>query len=382
MHDTTAPVSLDQAGKGTEGHRERQAVRHVRTLISEAKRAYTVRRIDLDQPCTLLEGTDVVPNRGDVVLARVCSIGQHSRLHLADGQRSTLFTDDVVIVAYGDRYAPDQFEALLPTNLGKCDLAAGGGLASTVVQQHSRMKSPTVLSPLGIVCDGTGKRLNLHDYALPRPSVCASNQAMPPTIAVFGSSMNAGKTTTVGCLIRGLTSAGLRVGAAKITGTGACGDPSFMRDAGAAVVLDFVDGGYPTTYRLSHGEILDLHARLLNELAGHRVDALVLEIADGVFQRETAALLACPTFRHSVDGVLFAAADALGAKAGLQVLQQHDLPVIGLSGLLAASPLAAREAEAAVGMPALGRDALCDATVAQALFEDVRAQAWRNVYAV
>ncbi|MEO0973407.1 MAG: hypothetical protein AAFX85_09960, partial [Pseudomonadota bacterium] len=355
-----------------------QAPRRTLGLLSRAKRAYSTRRVNLDQPSSLLQGADVVPQRGDLVLARIAKLSQHGRLHLVDGRPATLFKDDTVIVAYGDRYAPDQFEALLPESLETCHLAAGGGLAAKVVHQHARMKSPTVLEPLGILVDTKGTRINLRDYALPAPTPTRSK---PPTFAVFGSSMNAGKTTTVGCLIRGLSNAGLRVGAAKVTGTGAGGDPSFMRDAGAAVVLDFVDAGYASTYRLDHKAILDVHARLVGELATHRVDALVLEIADGIFQKETAALLRCPQFKRQIDGVLFAAGDALGAKAGIQAMREHDLPLAGLSGVLSASPLAAREAEAVIGLPVLTRDQLCSATTAEGLFNDVRAAAWRNAYA-
>ena len=61
--------------------------------------------------------------------------------------------------------------------------------------------------------------------------------------------MNSGKTTTAAHLIKGLVQAGLKVGAAKLTGTGAVGDIWLMQDAGANLVLDFTDTGFPSTYR-------------------------------------------------------------------------------------------------------------------------------------
>ena len=48
-------------------------------------------------------------------------------------------------------------------------------------------------------------------------------------------------------MVKGLTGAGYRVGAAKVTGTGAGGDLWLMRDHGAYEALDFTDAGMATT---------------------------------------------------------------------------------------------------------------------------------------
>ena len=50
------------------------------------------------------------------------------------------------------------------------------------------------------------------------------NDDVTPVLIVAGTAMNAGKTTAAARLIKGLQRAGLRVGAAKVTGTGAGGD--------------------------------------------------------------------------------------------------------------------------------------------------------------
>lgn len=71
-----------------------------------------------------------MPHAGDLVLARVVKIGQHPRIELPDGRRSHLYIGDEVIVCYGARYAPDQFESHVPKEMGPCDLVAAGGLAS------------------------------------------------------------------------------------------------------------------------------------------------------------------------------------------------------------------------------------------------------------
>lgn len=179
--------------------------------------------------------------------------------------------------------------------------------------------------------------------------------------------MNAGKTTSAAYLIRGLTRAGFRVGAAKITGTGSGGDPWLLRDAGAVAVLDFTDAGYASTYLLELQALQDVMERLLSQLVANRVNAIVIEVADGLYQRETAQLLRSPLFKRSVDAVIFSLGDAMGALAGAQWLRNHELPVCALSGMLTRSPMARREAEAATQLPVFGLDELGDADTARCL---------------
>ncbi|MBA3955340.1 MAG: hypothetical protein H0X58_01575, partial [Acidimicrobiia bacterium] len=160
--------------------------------------------------------------------------------------------------------------------------------------------------------------------------------------------MNAGKTTAAAFLVNGLVGAGLSVGAAKITGTGAGGDVWMMVDAGAIPVLDFTHGGCPSTYRCPAEQVREVLLALTGHLSAAGVDAVVLEVADGVFQTETAALLADSAFAGAVDGIVFAASDALGAVAGVARLRALNHPVVAVSGLLTASPLATREARSAL----------------------------------
>ena len=291
---------------------------------------------------------DQRPGDGDLVLCRVAEVGQHQFLSTPSGRKNTLFVDDEVVVAYGGRYAPDQFEAEVPDNLGRCQLAAGGGVAALVVSAHAKMAAPTVLEPVGLVTDGQGAVLNLRQLRRPaRPAPVRR----PRAIAVLGTSMNAGKTTVAAALVRGLTNAGLRVGAAKVTGTGAPGDPLLFADAGAVEVVDFTDFGYPSTYRLERDAVLGVLRDAVTELTAHDADVVVIEVADGLLQRETAALIKSPEFRETVDSVVLAAVDSIGGLAGLCQLAERNLPVRALSGLLTASPLATAEAAARSGVP-------------------------------
>lgn len=332
--------------------------------LTRAKSAYTTRRVSLEPGTGLLDGPDVVPVTGDVVLATVTAVGQHKRIERPDGRRAMLFPGDDVIVAYGGRYAPDQYEAEVPDDLGPCDLVAAGGVAARMISSHANMGQPTQLEPIGLLCDPTGRRVNLADWALHR---VLTTPPKVPTFAVVGTAMNAGKSTTVAGMVRGMRAAGLTVGTAKVTGTGAGGDLWLMADAGAEVVVDFTAAGLPSTYMTPVPQLEDVLEHLRDHLAAAGVDVIVIEVADGLYQCDTAGLVSGARFLEAVDGVVFAAGDALGAKAGVDWLLERDIPVLGVSGLLTASPLAAREADQVLDVPVFDLEALGAPDIAAAL---------------
>lgn len=317
----------------------------IRLRLERARKAFTTRRVDFALCRRLLR--DGAPRAGDLVLARVETVGQHQRIELHGGRRAKLYEGDEVVVAYGARYAPDQFHAKVPDDLGPCDLVAGGGVAGEVTARHSRMARPTRLGPIGLLADREGRALNLAQFAAQPASI----RQAPTVIVVAGTSMNAGKTTTAASLIRGLTRAGLCVGAGKLTGTGSGGDVWSMSDAGAATVLDFTDAGHATTAGVSLSQLEQIAGVIIAGLAAARADILVLEVADGLFQAETAALLSSPAFLARIDGILFAAGEAMGAASGVEWMRRRAAPVLAISGLVSASPLGREEAEAATGLP-------------------------------
>jgi hypothetical protein len=210
----------------------------------------------------------------------------------------------------------------------------------------------------------------LRDYALePVEKLVAPS---PTTIAVVGTAMDSGKTASAAFLVRGLSQAGMRVGYAKITGTGAGGDTWLLKDAGAFPVLDFTDAGLVSTYRVELPELERILVTLVAHLAEAGVDAVVLEVADGILQAETAALLESPVFKAIVGGVFFAAGDAMGALAGCNWLKQRDLPIAGLGGVMTAAPLQSMEATTATGVPTFTREELEQAHVARAILAGVK----------
>lgn len=346
--------------------------------LLQAKIAYTPRNLKLESVATLLQGDDIVPNAGDMLLATVTKIGHHSGLELAHGRRSALFAGDEIIVCYGDRYAPDQFEAQVPDDLQACDLVASGGIAARMNQRHANVKAPTGIQPIGLLADSQRRRINLRDTALPK---LASLFPRPYTIAVTGTAMNAGKTTTAATLIRGLVNAGYTVGAAKVTGTGSGRDTWLMTDAGSKITLDFTHAGFPSTYRVSPEQVDKILETLVAHLSVAAVDVIVLEVADGLLQCETAALLDSKIFARTADSIIFAAGDAMGAAAGVEQLKRKKLPVVAVSGRLTASPLAVIETENVTGLPVLDKNALSSPAIAGVLQIPQQKPAMRNILA-
>jgi hypothetical protein len=183
--------------------------------------------------------------------------------------------------------------------------------------------------------------------------------------------MDSGKTTAAAFLARGLSRSGLRVAYAKVTGTAAAGDPTLVADAGAHPVLDFTDVGYASTYRISAAALEGVFTDLLAHLQRSGAEAIVLEIADGLFQPETAALVSRDAFKRLVDGLLFAAQDAMGAAAGVSQLRDEGHRVLALTGRMEIAPLQVREASAVTRLPFLRRSDLADPCAAAKLLEEV-----------
>ena len=323
--------------------------------LAAIKPSFATRRIPEGEVAAIdMAATDLQP--GDLVLARVDEIGQHKRIERPDGRRAILVEGDELLIVCGARYAPDQFEAASPTGLGPADLVAAGGIAGIELARHDRMDPATKITLVGAVLSAQGKRLNIADYAV----AAAKPVGQVPVIAVVGTSMNAGKTHTVASMVQGLARMGKRVAALKVTGTGAGGDLWLQKDVGAHIVMDFTDAGFGTTYRVPVDAIQAGADRLIAAAEAQGAEVIVVEVADGLRQQETAALMQMPEFHRRLQGVVFAAGDAMGAEAGVAWLQKAGHDVLAISGLLTRSPLAIREAEAAGSVPVLTPEQLRD----------------------
>ncbi|MCX4790805.1 hypothetical protein OG369_33005 [Streptomyces sp. NBC_01221] len=244
-------------------------------------------------------------------------------------------------------------------------------MIGVAVSRHTGCSPPTELDVLGPLTDDHGRPLSLEHFARPwtPPAPQSQPPMQPPTVAVVGSSMNSGKTTTAAGLVSGWTRAGLVAGAAKVTGSGSGKDRWAYIDAGARHVVDFLDFGMSSTFGYPPERLLKTMGAMRDALGHDGAEAIVLEIADGLLQEETRRLAG--QLSTICRGAVLAVGDALAARAGVDLLDA--VPVLAVSGLITASPLASREAAAATGLPVLSPSQLADGAAVDLLAERIPA---------
>jgi len=156
--------------------------------------------------------------------------------------------------------------------------------------------------------------------------------------------MNSGKSMTAAAACWAPNAMGHVVRGSKVTATASLKDILLMEDSGARPVADFTYLGHPSTYLLPEDELLQVFDYLDLKYANDPRNYWVVEIADGILQRETAMLLAADRVRSRIHRLVFCAGDAFGAIGGLRVLQDRfGLTPDAISGVCSSSPLSVRE---------------------------------------
>ena len=330
------------------------AMNQFRTVPSNAKWTFTTRRVNRDDVAAMDTNFEAM-NAGDLLLVEVEKVGNHKRFQLTTGRPSEIYVGDYGVVACAARYAPDQFEGIAEIGADRCDLLAGGGVAGKMRMANQLRAAPTRLRPIGRLLSADLKAINVRDYAIP------TSRKTPniPVLVVTGSSMNAGKTTMTASLAHGLQKAGYRVAGIKMTGTGAFGDFNAMTDAGLHYVGDFTDAGYASTYREPMDRIENAFLDLVGQAEEQGCEVAVVEIADGIYQKETAALLEKSSIiRNAATAFLFACGDAVSAVGGVQHLRGLGIEPAAVSGKISLSPMATIEASEAAKVSIVTRDEL------------------------
>lgn len=295
------------------------------------------------------------PEHGDVVYGEIVRIGQHQSIESKTGRIHRVYTGDMNIFVFGNRYAPDYYEALIPEKYQEnVDLVARSGVISQMVNKNGRVKDPTTIKIHGFVCNADGELLNTTNY----PKVTTKSTVKKPNraklIVFVGTSMNSGKSFAAAATVKALTRLGHNVRASKITGTASLKDIMNMEDSGAEIVADFTYFGHPSTYMLSQEKVMDIFNKLDIKYANRTSNFWIVEIADGILQRETAMLLANKEFRDRTHRLVFCAGDALGAVGGERLLKdKFGIKADMISGLCTATPLHIQELQQFIDTPIL-----------------------------
>ena len=296
---------------------------------------------------------DKPPRIGDVVYGLVNRIGQHSLLENVSGRIHQIHDGTEAVFVFGNRYAPDFYEGLVPAKMTlEVDLLAGSGMVGQVKTKNSLIKDPTRIRIIGYVCDEHGRILNTRDFPILKPRTNMKKRPRSPMILVCGTSMNSGKSMAAAACCWALKSLGYNVRASKVTGTASLKDILHMNDAGAAPYADFTYLGYPSTYMLPHDELMAVFDSLDLKYANNPKNFWVVEFADGIIQQETAMLLNSPQVVERIHKLIFCASDAFGAIGGLRILaERFNLTPDALSGVCSSSPLLVRELSTFTDIP-------------------------------
>ena len=301
---------------------------------SWACRKVNASRIPLEDPASAAP-----PVAGDVALVQVETTEFHKHITTAENRRLRLYPGAQFVGVFGNRYAAAAFEAEIQ---GICNLnmLTAAGMIGTVKSKHHHSADPTQLSLIGFLRDTDGRRLNLKQRLF-QP---AKERRLPKNILyIVGSGMNSGKTTTAARLIKSLCRMGLNVAACKLTGSVSNRDQDEMAAAAEHQCIDFSDFGFPSTYLCPKEELMDLFYTMMTELTPGDPDIVLVELADGVLQRETAMLLAEAEILRAGRGVILTAGGSLSALWGADRLRELGHNVVAVSGRFTSSPLAMRE---------------------------------------
>lgn len=313
------------------------------------------------------------PKLGDLGLVRVTSLGAHQVVENASGSRLAIFPGSVLVVAFANRYAPDEFEGEVPAEICKeLDLLNAGGTIGKVLSGNSTIGLPTKLEVLGFLGDENDCVLNTLSHCKEPKKISAPVELDNRKLVIItGTSMNSGKSNSAKAVVYALTSAGKSVSAGKVTGTASKKDALLMKTAGAIETCDFVDFGYPSTYKIGREKLEELFWSMVAYLKSktERDGFIVIEIADGIMQPETEMILSNKKITEAVAHFVFSCVDSLSAIAGHeQMLKRFDIEISAISGPSANSSLGIKEVRRFLPMVPTFNNMILDVATTASIF--------------
>ena len=162
------------------------------------------------------------PKKGDIAVFEILELGKHYTLQSESKRIMTIIEGDLIMAAFAERYATEQFEGYLPEEPTEVlDILAAGGAVGILKSKHDNFKHipPTTVRLVGYAVDEQGNIINTIHREAPEVTFNAIVPNNAKVILSIGSSMDSGKTTTAAFLARGLKTTGKNVAFIKLTGT-------------------------------------------------------------------------------------------------------------------------------------------------------------------
>lgn len=237
----------------------------------------------------VIVGDEVVAEEGYVLAVRILTDkSKYDTVEDLAGRQVKVHSGDILAGTLGTRRALRGYAGVVPERIAVGDTIEVlnlGGILGRCTSANPDIGLPFQAEVLGAVLtfpelgDRVGRPADIRQGAVTPGDTL---ECAVPVVYVAGTCMNAGKTVAATELVRGLTRAGLRVAACKLTGVSLMRDTLSMLDAGATAALTFNDAGVATTHA---GVTVAVARGIFNRLAsgrGGRPDVIVAELGDGI----------------------------------------------------------------------------------------------------
>jgi hypothetical protein len=313
----------------------------------------------------VIVGDDIIAEEGYLLAVRILKDKPtYNTVEDVSGRMISLRAGDVLAGTLGHRRALRGYAGVVPEQLAvgdTIDVLNLGGILGRCTSGNPDIGPPFQAEVLGAILsfpelgDRIGRPAHIRDHAVPAAERLESRV---PVVYVAGTCMNSGKTVAATELVLGLTRAGMRVAAAKLTGVSLMRDALSMLDAGAVAALTFNDTGIATTRA---GLTVPAAKGVFNRLAGLRPDVIVAELGDGILgEYGVQDILRDPDLTAVGAAYVMAAPDPVGCWGAVTLMHDRfNLPVSVITGPATDNEVGRDYVTAELGLPA--HNALRDA---------------------
>lgn len=289
----------------------------------------------------VIVGDAIVAAEGYVLAVRILEDkSAYNTVEDLSGRMVALRAGDVLAGTLGSRRALRGYAGEVPAAISVGDtinVLNLGGILGKCTSSNPDIGPPFRAEVLGAVLafpdlgDRVGHAASIADGAVPPSDTLESTV---PVVYVAGTCMNAGKTVAATELVRGLTRAGFRVAACKLTGVSLMRDTLSMLDAGAVAALTFNDAGAASTHA---GMTVPVARGIFNRLVRDRVgrpDVILAELGDGILgEYGVQDILLAPDLMVAAAAHVMAAPDPVGCWGAHQLYTNHfQLPITCFTG--------------------------------------------------
>ena len=308
-----------------------------------------VRRLNLDYEVEI--SNTIVIEEGAVLVGKVLSdTDKVNALEDRNGIIHKLVAGDIIPGVLCKRRAMKELSGDIPKQLYVGDnlhLINDAGMFG-----HLRGFEPTYGMPIEVTILGSiirqGKQINTKDAGLESPEEL---DLQAPLIAVVGTSMDIGKTTTACKIVKHFINRGLKVAYAKLTGIAYLGELKPLIDSGAEPVMDFLDGGLPSSFGCQE-QVIKAAFSILAELNKSKPNFIVVEFGNSILgQANVSTLLQNATIQNHIKATIVVASNTVDAWGAKEIMNQYGVPITTMTGPLANNSATADFIEEMLGIP-------------------------------